>query len=365
MRHFLPAGLRGHVQPVPPKGGDHLQIDHAKKSVTVGAELHRTCLDNVKSTPGTLSVSTNLKLSYALLCAVTLLAGITLAARADQENAAHQVENSVSAGSGREAPPVLKNSITPAPSSLPAFPVVVTDGGAAPETLQATSETVSALLSANHIVLNNDDRVSFPLNLRVSPGVRIAITRVGFKTETLDTVVPYKIVFVMSESIPAGHVQNGAYGANGVQESTYRIGYVNGKQSERWVLSQRMVRKPIDEQHVGGIRLREAMALPSRGGEFQRMTSYSMIATGYSPYEGSSSGRCATGMKAGYGVVAVDPRVIRLGSRLYIEGYGYAIAGDTGGAIKGMRIDLGHTTYWEAESVGRRRVTVWVLNGAN
>ena len=75
-------------------------------------------------------------------------------------------------------------------------------------------------------------------------------------------------------------------------------------------------------------------------------------------------GLCANGMHAGYGVVAVDPHLIRLGSKLYIEGYGYAVAGDTGGAIKGHRIDLGHTTYSEASSVGRRHVTVWLLSPA-
>ena len=51
----------------------------------------------------------------------------------------------------------------------------------------------------------------------------------------------------------------------------------------------------------------------------------------------------ATGMKQGYGVVAVDPKVIPLMSKLYIPGYGVAIAGDVGGAIKNRRIDLGFT----------------------
>jgi 3D (Asp-Asp-Asp) domain-containing protein len=66
-------------------------------------------------------------------------------------------------------------------------------------------------------------------------------------------------------------------------------------------------------------------------------------------------------MRAGYGVVAVDPRHIPLGSRLYIEGYGFAIAGDTGGAIKGHRIDLGYGNYRAARSFGRKKVTVHVL----
>jgi 3D (Asp-Asp-Asp) domain-containing protein len=91
-----------------------------------------------------------------------------------------------------------------------------------------------------------------------------------------------------------------------------------------------------------------------------------MIATGYDPGPRScgkyASGWTAIGMRAGRGVVAVDPRIIPLGTRLYVEGYGYAIAGDVGGAIKGYRIDLGHNTYGEARQVGRRRVRVYVLD---
>jgi 3D (Asp-Asp-Asp) domain-containing protein len=61
-------------------------------------------------------------------------------------------------------------------------------------------------------------------------------------------------------------------------------------------------------------------------------------------------------------VVAVDPSVIPLGSRLFIEGYGYAIAGDTGGAIQGMRIDLCFNSYDEAIRFGRRTVKVYIVD---
>ena len=88
-----------------------------------------------------------------------------------------------------------------------------------------------------------------------------------------------------------------------------------------------------------------------------------MIATAYTPYcdTCSGTGRGATGMLVHHGVVAVDPRVIALGSRLFIPGYGPAVAGDTGGAIIGDRIDLAFNSYGDAIRFGRRPVTVYVL----
>jgi 3D (Asp-Asp-Asp) domain-containing protein len=102
----------------------------------------------------------------------------------------------------------------------------------------------------------------------------------------------------------------------------------------------------------------------SRSGYF-RTRVLDMRASAYTPgahCNGKWAGRTATGVPPGYGVVAVDPRVIRLGSRLYIEGYGYAIAADTGGAIKGNRIDLGMQTLRQAFAFGRRPVRVHVLS---
>jgi len=73
-------------------------------------------------------------------------------------------------------------------------------------------------------------------------------------------------------------------------------------------------------------------------------------------------------MMAQRGVVAVDPKVIPLGTKLYIESpdgsyvYGCAVAGDTGGAIKGNRIDLFMDTYSECMQFGRRTMNVYILN---
>ena len=89
-----------------------------------------------------------------------------------------------------------------------------------------------------------------------------------------------------------------------------------------------------------------------------------MQATGYSTAESNASAYSALGinLKQNPKCVAVDPSVIPLGSLLWVSGYGVAIAGDTGGAIKGEIIDLHFSTVQQAVSWGRRTVTVKILN---
>ena len=90
-------------------------------------------------------------------------------------------------------------------------------------------------------------------------------------------------------------------------------------------------------------------------------TVYRMEATAYHPSDGDGLGITATGTKAGYGTVAVDPDVIELGSSVYVPGYGMAVAADTGGAIIGNRIDLCMEEFDECWEFGRRDIDVFVL----
>lgn len=87
-----------------------------------------------------------------------------------------------------------------------------------------------------------------------------------------------------------------------------------------------------------------------------------VVATGYTPYDPGCNGITASGTPAKKGVIAVDPRVIPMGTKLYIPGYGTAVAEDTGGAIKGNKIDLCYETKTEAYNWGIRNVTVYVLD---
>lgn len=89
---------------------------------------------------------------------------------------------------------------------------------------------------------------------------------------------------------------------------------------------------------------------------------WSMVATAYYAGGGGINGNgiTATGLRARKGLVAVDPKVIRLGTKLYIEGYGIAIAADTGGRIKENRIDLCFDTLEECYRFGRRKIYVYL-----
>lgn len=108
-------------------------------------------------------------------------------------------------------------------------------------------------------------------------------------------------------------------------------------------------------------RQQEEQVQTSRGTQ-RYSAAYTMEATAYIASDGNGDGITAMGLVAQHGVVAVDPGVIPLGTRLYIPGYGEAIAADTGGAIYGNRIDLCMNSYGEAMNFGRRYVTVYVLD---
>ncbi len=87
-----------------------------------------------------------------------------------------------------------------------------------------------------------------------------------------------------------------------------------------------------------------------------------MEASAYLPTDGGGSCITATGIPATHGVVAVDPDVIPLGTRVYIPGYGVAIAADTGGMIEGDMIDLCMEDYDDCIEFGRRDIDVYILD---
>jgi len=239
---------------------------------------------------------------------------------------------------------------------LPPQITILADGEA--QTLAISRGTVAEALSQAGIVLGPLDRVEPSLDQPVGPGTEIRVTRVEMKVLYEEISEPYQTIILANPDLRPGLVEKVLEGRSGKICRETRIWKKDGAETLREVTSTSRLREKIDAVEMWG-----AASLPSRGGIIRRHLS--MAATAYDPGPIScgkyADGYTSIGLKAGRGVVAVDPRVIPLGTRLYIEGYGLAVAGDVGSAIKGRRIDLGFPTYREALQYGRRTVKVYLL----
>jgi 3D (Asp-Asp-Asp) domain-containing protein len=248
----------------------------------------------------------------------------------------------------------------PAPAVAAAPPVpqpVFLSVGGQVRKIETTAKTVGALLEEQQITLTAQDKLSKPIDAQLSPYTMVKVTRRTEQVVTRQVSVPFETVKHEDESLDEGDVQTIQEGAEGEKNVTEIVYYEDGQPVDRVVLDEKVVKEPVNEivalgtGHVvyrGERRIRYSKVL-------------TMMSTGYSAKEPGLSDYTATGMLARYGVVAVDPSVIPLGTRLYIDGYGFAIAADTGSAIKGMRIDLCYDTLEEANAHGVQYHTVYIL----
>lgn len=174
-------------------------------------------------------------------------------------------------------------------------------------------------------------------------------------------------VHKLNVALAPGQTKVIASGAPGTLEAWIRYAQRDGGPVHRLVLFSKVLRAPktrVVAVGIGASPLAEfeahgiaAMASLTRSA----MEAMQMVATAYTAGSAGGGGTTAIGRRAGYGIVAVDPRIIPLGTKLYISGYGFAVAGDTGGAIVGHRIDLGFDSLRSAMLFGRRDVTVYRL----
>ncbi len=246
----------------------------------------------------------------------------------------------------------------------PALPVrLVTASGT--KTIVTTAEDVGALLEEQGIHLGKHDIVRPSLADPIVAYGTVRISRVVKWVSAEKRRIAQRTVHEIDFSLPPGAVKVLKHGQPGIALTMVDNTQTDGKLYTR-VLRTRVLRKPETRVVAEGVGSANAIADFARHG--LEKTSYiasgalNMVATAYTAGCAGCSGYTATGYRAGHGIVAVDPRVIPLGTRLYIPGYGFAIAGDTGGAIRGDRIDLGFNSLSDAVDFGRRVVKVYTLH---
>lgn len=254
---------------------------------------------------------------------------------------------------------------------------------------RTTGNTVAKALELSGLGIVDSDIVTPDRDVDITDGLVINVVRFGTTEETVITEIPYKAIVEYDDTRYLGDDLLKQGGVKGQKTEVFNVTRTDGVETNRELVSSVVDFEPIDEILIKGTKQKEAvvskkqtMAAANKSFEvaskdrthpagFSYKRAITVSATAYSshPSENGGYSKTAYGLIPQYGVVAVDPKVIPLGTKLYIESsdggaswvYGYCIAGDTGGAIKGNKVDLCFNTKSECRKFGRKTATVYII----
>ncbi len=262
-----------------------------------------------------------------------------------------------------------------------AFSVFLNVDGKSREVWTNASEA-AGLLREQGIKLQEDDQIFPALNHPLKPGDEVVVVRVEKQYEVFQEQIPYRTIRVPNSELEKGVVRVLQEGLEGLQEHIWELVKKDGEEVSRALVSSNIISEPQDLILEYG----ETDINSRSGRNIQIKKVLTVEATAYCPgtpesgcpidEHGASQctgfhndGYTYTGVKAEAGngtrekphIIAVDPGLIPLKSVVYIEGYGYARAEDTGSAIKGPAIDLLFNKHAEAVAFGRKKLKVYLL----
>lgn len=246
------------------------------------------------------------------------------------------------------------------------------DNNGTVKTYKTSCKTVKELLSDLKIKVDDDDIVIPDLKEELKSEGKISIIKVDVKVIEKEVEAPFKTIKKKNKELTHKQSRILVQGVNGKNKVKCKEYYAGDKLIKEEVIHVETIVKPIDQVFEEGTK----DVFTNDRGDFTARKAIKMVATAYEAGPRSTGKRpgdkgygiTASGARAKRGTVAVDPRVIPLGTKLYIKSltpgvpdYGFAIAQDTGGAIKGNKIDLFMDTVWECLQFGRRPVMVYIL----
>lgn len=243
-------------------------------------------------------------------------------------------------------------------------------------------ETVQQLLDRLGIPTYGNYRVSEALHTATYDGLQINVDYVIHQTETYTVELPYQVTYCYDPTMEEGQERVITVGSAGQMLCSADVVYVNAVEQNRTLISETVARQPVNQvvaigtgEDLGGKKDLPligdgVIVLPS--GEVLTYSSVGQfVATAYTKTDEGCDEITSTGSHVRVGVVAVDPKVIPYGTRMFIvtnDGayiYGLSTAEDCGGSIKGNRLDLYFETDPECWQFGIRDCTVYFLGDAN
>ena len=242
--------------------------------------------------------------------------------------------------------------------------------------IRMTGGTVADALTKVGVTLQKDDKVSEKLTADVTDGMDITVDRIVYKDYTKTETIKHTTSIRYTNTICYGRTYVKQSGSDGSKTVSYRMCIKNGKVVSNDVTKETVTKKAVTQIELVGLKsgmpLSKApfdIALDKNGQPLHYSKVYTGRATAYSSDRGYAGTGTASGRRAQVGVVAVNPKKIPYGTKLYIcsaDGsyvYGYAIAGDTGTALRegSALVDLFFNNYEECLNFGAKRLNVYVI----
>ncbi|MEG0663701.1 MAG: G5 domain-containing protein [Clostridia bacterium] len=252
---------------------------------------------------------------------------------------------------------------------------VIADGDVS--TVVLSDGNVAEALSLAKVTLNEQDAVNVNLQQQTIPSMDIVVNRVYYSQRTEKEPVDFGTTNTKTYTLGVGKSKVVSQGIQGEKDVVYQDKYVDGEIVESTVLNQTVTREPVNQVVALGLSPKTPLSPfePFKGfslDENGKPTSYksvikNAISVAYSARAGAGT---ASGRKAQQGSVAVDAMVIPSGTKLYITSednkhiYGYAIAADTGVALreKIIDVDLFFDTYEDSCKWGKKKVNIYILS---
>jgi uncharacterized protein YabE (DUF348 family) len=211
---------------------------------------------------------------------------------------------------------------------------------------RSRAASVAGVLGQEGVSLVGQDHVTPDLDARPRPGSVIQVIRVREEYEVEFDPIPFDRISVPDAELEIDQIRLVQEGQTGINKRRYRVVYEDNQEAERVLEDAWVEQAPITRTVAYGTRI-VIRTLETPDGPIEYWRKIRVYTTSYRP---ASAGRSADHPRYGYtrlgvkvrkGIVAVDPTVIPLRSKLYVPGYGLALAADTGGGVKGKFVDLG------------------------